>query len=1009
MLLCVQLSMALGSLTVAKSVIVDESRGAEFEVKLKVCVVTCLTSKNARQVPLAETAVDRLLIPSLGRTAELQTYEYVLYVGIDDDDPVWTHPQAIAFLMLKGGEINMRVVVKQFRSPKNHIPMNEILKGAYDGGCTYFVRVNDDTEFVTDNWTSLGVAALGAFDPPNVGVVGPTCDEGNVAILTHDMTHRTHMDIFTGEYYADEFDNWWLDDWISKVYGPKKTRKLVSWTVKHHTNAHGTRYEVAHHKQKFLARAIARGNRKLQTWLERGKHNSKYVCLQTPKVPYGETCNQILQLANALAIEDSTVLLDDAGYKWFKEWFEPHDRVKFNHGVNCSISFRTYNDYKQLHHMHDYHKSHPEVRTLQLRKDHCRRASELHPTSFTSVHRRHLDGQCIRRIRNKETFCINREWKDSSPCTWDGKQFDKKVVLFTDRQNPSLDKTFDNIARAPFAVELCAMTLSATHYGNPASSVDYLVSQWRNHQGMNPVDCWKQRPEVPDFTITILTMNRVASLRRLLASLEDAKYGSDTISLVIKVDFSKGNGDVISLAKSFEFSHGPVKVRSESENQGLRQSWINAWVPETDESLGIIFEDDVEVCSDWYLWLRGAWKAYGARDDMAGISLQRQTHKMLKPHSSTFEILNDHKPFLYKLFGTIGFSPHPRVWREWVNWVKRVDLATMEYAGIGQLAQLETTTWFETLDRRGFWEHEFIYKCEKESLYTLYMLLPASKALAAHWQEKGEHFSGGQGRDFPLATVVNVTFPPQLNKYGWDGQREPPEIKPDNVQSNTVVVTMSTDASELISNFVHYAPRAVVFCPEKVSMPDSVRFAYPSSIVPNESGQWGEKAYLEVTAVKPALILKMLKLGYNVTWADQDAVILKQFAFPQNDCDIFSSLDKGIMCSGSKDASCTGFLHFRNTARSVKFVSEWGSRSRLSEEYDQCHFQRLATEKTLAKVCHLEPKEFANGFMWVPQVCKSKCLSTKELKAATVVHANYLVGDNAKISALKGAGYWYKG
>lgn len=279
MLLCLKMSMDLRSLKVAESAIVEDLKGTDLKVKeapvrrsvkLQVGVVTCLTSKNARQVPLAETAVARLLIPSLGRTAELGMYNYVLYVGIDDDDPVWTLPQAIAFLTIKGSEINMRIVVKQFQSPKNHIPMNEILKVAYDEGCTYFVRVNDDTEFVTDNWTSLGVAALGAFDPPNVGVVGPTCHEGNVAILTHDMTHRTHMDIFKGEYYADEFDNWWLDDWISKVYGEKRTRKLASWTVKHHTSAHGTRYEVAHHKQKLLAREISRGVAKIEKWLDTG-------------------------------------------------------------------------------------------------------------------------------------------------------------------------------------------------------------------------------------------------------------------------------------------------------------------------------------------------------------------------------------------------------------------------------------------------------------------------------------------------------------------------------------------------------------------------------------------------------------------------------------------------------------------------------------------------------------------------------------------------------------------
>ena len=35
----------------------------------------------------------------------------------------------------------------------------------------------------------------------NVGAVGPACRQGNRRILTHDFTHKTHMEIFGGQYY----------------------------------------------------------------------------------------------------------------------------------------------------------------------------------------------------------------------------------------------------------------------------------------------------------------------------------------------------------------------------------------------------------------------------------------------------------------------------------------------------------------------------------------------------------------------------------------------------------------------------------------------------------------------------------------------------------------------------------------------------------------------------------------------------------------------------------------
>lgn len=69
------------------------------------------------------------------------------------------------------------------------------------------------------------VDTLSAMNPPQVGVTGPTCNEGATWILTHDMVHRTHLDIFDF-YYPPLFTDWWLDDWISAVYTKERTKKL---------------------------------------------------------------------------------------------------------------------------------------------------------------------------------------------------------------------------------------------------------------------------------------------------------------------------------------------------------------------------------------------------------------------------------------------------------------------------------------------------------------------------------------------------------------------------------------------------------------------------------------------------------------------------------------------------------------------------------------------------------------------------------------------------------------
>lgn len=63
------------------------------------------------------------------------------------------------------------------------------------------------------------------------GAVGPLCRQGNTKILTHDFTHRTHMEVFEGEYYPPQLTDWWMDDWIARAYGSTRTRQAKSIEV----------------------------------------------------------------------------------------------------------------------------------------------------------------------------------------------------------------------------------------------------------------------------------------------------------------------------------------------------------------------------------------------------------------------------------------------------------------------------------------------------------------------------------------------------------------------------------------------------------------------------------------------------------------------------------------------------------------------------------------------------------------------------------------------------------
>ena len=268
------------------------------------------------------------------------------------------------------------------------------------------------------------------------------------------------------------------------------------------------------------------------------------------------------------------------------------------------------------------------------------------------------------------------------------------------------------------------------------------------------------------FQIHVLTMNRALSLKRLLRSLEEARYGRDVVDLYIHIDKSVDNKDCISIAKAFHFSHGRKTVEIASDNQGLRNAWFGAWSPQSfGRERAIVLEDDTEVSPLWYKWLKGAWETYGNRTDLAGISLQRQTLIPMKPHRQ-MEIVNNHKPFLYRLVGSIGFSPHPRTWMLFMNWLSKIDLETFDVSVEG----LVTTDWHRILNKRHMWTQYFIYFCNERDLFTLYVNLPNKKTLVSHMREKGEHYGRTEGQDFALATKVDMNFPQGLRVYGWDGK-----------------------------------------------------------------------------------------------------------------------------------------------------------------------------------------------------------------------------------------------
>ena len=232
--------------------------------RLSVAIALCATAKGISPASFEHLALTRVFLPSLLRTTE-NIYTYGIFVGVDDDDEFYTNSSNQEQLLKLSSPHPIHVY--SFPSKDSRIPFNEILEVAYRSGSDYIVRINDDTEFISHNWTSKGIDTLLSHFPANLGVVGPRVVERpgiKNTILTHDMVHRTHREIFP-YYYSPFFDNQLIDDWITLVYTPGCVSWVADWIVDHHTSLHGTRYTIKHDFE-LLDKEVRKGVQAVEEW-----------------------------------------------------------------------------------------------------------------------------------------------------------------------------------------------------------------------------------------------------------------------------------------------------------------------------------------------------------------------------------------------------------------------------------------------------------------------------------------------------------------------------------------------------------------------------------------------------------------------------------------------------------------------------------------------------------------------------------------------------------------------
>lgn len=103
--------------------------------------------------------------------------------------------------------------------------------------------------------------------------------------------------------------------------------------------------------------------------------------------------------------------------------------------------------------------------------------------------------------------------------------------------------------------------------------------------------------------VTVITNDRPHSLNRLLSSLQNARYFGDTLNLRINLE-QDADPQTLRMVERLQWNRGAVFVSHRVIHGGLLPAVVESWYPHSNDSYGLILEDDVELSPLFYAWVK---------------------------------------------------------------------------------------------------------------------------------------------------------------------------------------------------------------------------------------------------------------------------------------------------------------------------------------------------------------------------------------------------------------------
>jgi hypothetical protein len=107
----------------------------------------------------------------------------------------------------------------------------------------------------------------------------------------------------------------------------------------------------------------------------------------------------------------------------------------------------------------------------------------------------------------------------------------------------------------------------------------------------------------PRVDISVITNDRPDSLTRLVTSLQNARYFGDTVNLRINIE-QDSDTDTLQIVNDLQWEHGSTSVNHRVIHGGLLSAVVESWYPHSNDSYGLILEDDVEVSPLFWAWVK---------------------------------------------------------------------------------------------------------------------------------------------------------------------------------------------------------------------------------------------------------------------------------------------------------------------------------------------------------------------------------------------------------------------